>query len=70
MNNNTGSVAPNGNYGIYTGTTPPPIFVNYTGAVTTPFDFMLESTNIYWNNGGSGGGNPPAIQITGWEDNL
>lgn len=61
--------APNGNYGAYNSTTnPPPVSINpdTSRPANTPFDFVLESTNIYWASNSSNG----RLNIIGWEDNL
>lgn len=58
-------VAPNNAYGAYHSTfnTPP---VNHTGTSCISFDFMLESTNIYW---ASQDGNNTLL-CSGWVDNI
>lgn len=60
--------APNNSYGIITGSSnPPPTGINTSGAnFWTPFNFMLESANIYWISNSANG----VITLLGWEDNL
>lgn len=62
-------VAPNNTYGGYgSATNPPPVGALGLSSVAgiTPFDFILESTNIYWNNANG----TCYLWATGWEDNL
>ena len=67
--------APNNSYGAYNSTTnPPPVITAVTTAaigftVATPFDFLLESSNIYTTNNASVA-NSARLVATGWEDNL
>lgn len=68
VNSATGVVAPNASYGAYTSTTnPPPVaFSASASSAIIPFDFLLESTNIYYCASGSSCG----VSLLGWEDNL
>lgn len=62
-------VAPNNSYGAYTSlTNPPPVVVGVgsLNAAWTPFNLLLESTNIYWATDGANA----RIVVNGWEDNL
>lgn len=64
------TLAPNNAYGVppaISGSNSPPV-VNGVGntAATIPFDFMLESGNIYYASNVNSGG----LYILGWEDNL
>lgn len=55
--------APNNAFGAYnSASNPPPV---YSGSNVTPFEMMVESSNIYWANNGGG-----QIYCSGWEDNL
>ena len=69
-----GMVAPNGSYGAYNSTTnPPPSVVSGStaGGVlinTVPYDFLLESTNIYSAN--NFGTTKWILSCLGWEDNF
>ena len=61
-------VAPNSSWGTSNGSSStPPVYINNGNSATFPFaasfNFIVESTNIYW--GGSGG-----IICLGWTDNL
>lgn len=63
-------VAPNNSYGAYSSTTNPPPLMNRTGAnggypITTPADFLIESTNIYYAAVTTG-----VLACLGWEDNI
>lgn len=63
-------LAPNGNYGAWNSTTnPPPCRADCdAGANTTycMYDFLLESTNIYY----AANGNTCGVTCMGWEDNI
>jgi hypothetical protein len=62
--------APNNSYGaVQSATNPPPWAFFQLGAVFTeqiPFEFLLESTNIYWANNAAAN----TLYCLGWEDNL
>lgn len=62
-------VAPNNAYGGGGSTTnPPPVsaWSGSSGSAYTPFDFEMESTNIYWASNSS----TNFLVIAGWEDGL
>lgn len=59
-------VAPNNNYGGAAGTNPPPLQIASGAAGTWPFEFAIETTNIYWASAGTGA----ALLVSGWEDNI
>ena len=61
-------VAPNNSYGAQSSTTnAPPVSIGNTAGigVSSPFSFLLESTNIYWASNGNG-----FVYVQGWEDNI
>jgi hypothetical protein len=68
--NNYVAVAPNGSYGVPGSATNPPPVTIYTvsgnGSLTSQFDLLLESTNIYWVSNSSSG----LLLCMGWEDNV
>jgi len=60
------SVCPNNSYGAYTSVTNPPPAQSVANSIVQ-FEFMIESSNIYWaNNSGS----TAVVCCMGWEDNL
>lgn len=69
---NTGNtavmVAPNNSYGAFNSSTNPPVasINSSNNANTTPFDLVLESTNIYWASATATG----LVNVLGWVDNL
>jgi len=68
INNSQGIVAPNNNYGGDTSASnPPPVASDTTSQQVTPFDFALESSNIYW---ASAAGTSQVLMASGWEDNF
>jgi hypothetical protein len=67
----TGMAAPNNSYGAYNAASNrPPCSISLaglaSGAASIPFDFVLESTNIYW---AANGANSEFVCM-GWEDNI
>lgn len=62
--------APNNNYGAAASTTNPPPFVPTTGNAqgVFPFDFILESSAIYW--AANAGNSTNILGAFGYEDNL
>lgn len=66
--NSGACAAPNSSYGGNASTTnPPPAGTKVSSnPFSLPFNFLLESTNIYWASNGSDN----AIYVTGWEDNI
>lgn len=62
--------APNNAYGGYgSAANPPPVAVNTSAgiiAANTPFDFAIESANIYWASAAAAG----VLLVMGWEDNI
>jgi hypothetical protein len=66
------AVAPNSSYGGIMSATNPPFAViadpsaNYITAAGTPIEMTLESSNIYWANGGA----TSYLYVSGWEDNI
>lgn len=68
--NSRAGVAPNADYGDYGTTNAPPVSVYATGgaaiASSNSFDFILESSNIYWFSNDSDN----YVVATGWRDNL
>lgn len=59
-------LAPNNNYGSWIGPNIAIRIVNPSGMTSSaiPFDFMLESSNLYWAGG------PGYVTCLGWQDNL
>ncbi len=60
-------VAPNGNYGAIASTTNPPPVISGSGTgagIRLPFNFLLESTSIYWASNDAGA----KIFILGWKE--
>mgnify|MGYP006277948125 CR=1 FL=1 len=68
--NSRSGCAPNSSYGAYSSTTnPPPVSIYANGAGISQnscFDFILESSSIYWFSNGSNN----FISVLGWQDNL
>lgn len=65
--NSGACAAPNANYANNGSTTnPPPAGTKVSSnPFSLPFEFLLESTNIYWASNGADN----AIYVTGWQDN-
>lgn len=61
-------VAPNNTYGAYNsiGGSPPVVTLGYNTAANQTFEFVLESTNIYWAAQNSAS----SILCLGWIDNI
>ncbi len=66
--NVTMSVAPNDQYGAASGTSnPPPLAMNTTNTgMSLPYDFAIESTNIYYNCNNANG----YLLLGGWRDTI
>lgn len=67
--NGTVMVAPNANYGARNSiTAPAPLVIGNQGTISinTPFELVLESTNLYYMGDTSAAG----AVIRGWEDNI
>jgi hypothetical protein len=58
--------APNNSYGVLGSTTNPAPIANNSASTVITTSLVLESTDIYWANGGAGA----AIYCFGWKDNL
>jgi hypothetical protein len=66
-----GMVAPNNNYSAYNAASNrAPVSASFSGlaggAISIPFTFLLESTNIYWAASGASS----QLVCLGWIDNL
>jgi len=61
-------IAPNNTYGGYNSTvgSPPVVNLGYTNSSNQTFEFVLESTNIYWASQNSAS----SILCLGWIDNI
>jgi hypothetical protein len=66
-----GMASPNNSYGAFNASSNrPPCSISLSGlaggAATIPFDFVLESTSIYWASAGANS----ELVCMGWEDNI
>jgi hypothetical protein len=61
-------IAPNNTYGGYNSTvgSPPVVNLGHTNSSNQTFEFVLESTNIYWASQNSAS----SILCLGWIDNI